>query len=549
MQFAYLGFTSTKVITMLNSLSGSKARNGFLLVAGCLLLATGCAGVHSLRDAAPGSSGDSASKTRKVSDSPARASEVLRTTIDAVEEDVDGELGIQSSDEEPSLADVIAGASSPSVKEEAGSLAISLTLNDGVKKWIEYFSRRDHARFQRFLDRGYRYKGVVETVLEENDLPSELYYLAMIESGYVTHARSHAKAVGAWQFIEETGRRYGLESNAYVDERRDPVRATEAAAKYLKDLYNAFQSWELALAGYNCGEFRVLRTIMSSKTRDFWKMRELRRLPRETRNYVPKFVAAAIIGRNPEKYGFVDPAHKNLDSYPSIESVEVPSPVKLTDVSRLTGIPLGELKAVNPHLLRGLTPPGVKTYDIWVQSHRVSAVQSIESKLARLRAARRTRIAGASNPHFHVVRRGENLSTIGKRYRLSALYLKRINGLTSDRIHPGTRLRTSAGSYSRSSGKAYRVRRGDTLGRIARRFGTTIPHLRRANSLRGSRILVGQRLTIPGSVLRHRVRAGDSLLKLSRRYNVPIHRIKKVNKLRSNTIYVGQWIRVPTRGT
>src|SRR5690606_16029392 len=141
--------------------------------------------------------------------------------------------------------------------------------NPEIQKWVKYFSEKDRKRFSHFLNRGEHYRDLIQATLESYSLPIELYYLAMIESGYVAHATSHASAVGAWQFMRSTGKRYGLYVDNYVDERRDPIRSTEAAAKYLTDLYNVFQSWELALAAYNCGENRVLRAVMQGKTRNF----------------------------------------------------------------------------------------------------------------------------------------------------------------------------------------------------------------------------------------------------------------------------------------
>lgn len=165
-------------------------------------------------------------------------------------------------------------------------MRIPVELNQHVQVWIEYFTTRDKERFQRFLDRGQPYRDVVENTLEENDLPAELYYLAMIESGFRTNALSHAKAVGVWQFIPGTARRYGLRIDRHVDERRDPIRATEAAAKYLRDLYNVFGSWHLAMAAYNAGEIRVLRAVFKGRTRNFWELIEAKTLPRVTaRNF------------------------------------------------------------------------------------------------------------------------------------------------------------------------------------------------------------------------------------------------------------------------
>lgn len=159
-------------------------------------------------------------------------------------------------------------------------IKIPVEINEHVEQWINYYTVQDRVRFQRFLNRGQLCKDIVENVLEENDLPAELYYLAMIESGYRTDAHSHASAVGVWQFIAGTAQRYGLRIDNYVDERRDPKRATEAAAKYLRDLYNVFGSWHLAMAAYNAGEIRVLRAVFKGRTRNFWELVQSKVLPK-----------------------------------------------------------------------------------------------------------------------------------------------------------------------------------------------------------------------------------------------------------------------------
>jgi membrane-bound lytic murein transglycosylase D len=188
--------------------------------------------------------------------------------------------------------------------------AIPAEMNPSVQKWIHYFSQKDAPRFQRFLDQGHTYRDTVEALLEKNQLPRQLYYLAMIESGYSNHATSSAKAAGVWQFIPATARRYGLQINSQIDERRNPIRSTEAAILYLKDLYNVFGSWHLALAAYNAGEYRIMGAVIRGKSRDFWTLVKNRVLPLETANYIPKFLAAIKIGGNPDQYGFLNPSTK-----------------------------------------------------------------------------------------------------------------------------------------------------------------------------------------------------------------------------------------------
>ena len=232
-------------------------------------------------------------------------------------------------------------------------LQIPHEMNPQVNAWVKYFAVRDRERFDRFLGRGAMFKSLIQEILTENGVPAELYYLAMIESGFARKARSHAQAVGVWQFIAPTGRRYGLRIDGEVDERMDVIRATRAAARYLKDLKTEFGSWYLAMAAYNCGENRVRRAIQRSGTRDFWKIARARQLPSETINYIPKFQAAMVIARNPERYGF---RRKTLYDFPSVEKIRVKGRIHLAEVARRRGVSRETLAMLNPHLLRSRTP-------------------------------------------------------------------------------------------------------------------------------------------------------------------------------------------------
>lgn len=251
-----------------------------------------------------------------------------------------------------------------------------------VQKWMAYFSTENREPFKKYLLRAERIRSVVEPILRKNGLPEELLYLALIESGFAVHAKSHAKAVGVWQFIEGTSKRYGLRTDRFVDERRDPVRATEAAAQYLRDLHNVFLSWPLALAAYNSGENRVLRAIMSAKTRDFWSLIRKDALPKETQDYVPKFIAAVQLARNAERYGFDLGAAKRL---PPVEGVALPSALRVSDIERLANLQEKSLLNWNPHLLRGVIPEGLQgEYSIWVPAPWVQKVRLAKTRLDRL---------------------------------------------------------------------------------------------------------------------------------------------------------------------
>lgn len=424
--------------------------------------------------------------------------------------------------------------------------SIPVEMNKEVRKWLHYFSKKDRERFQRFLNRGSKYREVVENVLEENGLPGELYYLAMIESGYQNHATSIASAVGVWQFIPGTGRRYGLKINHYIDERRDPIRATEAAVRYLRDLYNVFGSWHLAMASYNAGEMRVVRAIFKSKTRNFWELVKLKALPPETRNYVPKFLAAVEIGSNPEKYGFTLPKGED---YPDLNAVQIPGPISLKTISAQTGVPLASLKEVNPHLLRGHIPPGPSGYPIWVPIKHVARIQESKHLLVAKAKDRfqEASVAVTSGRH-HRVRRGENLGLIARKYSMSVAQLKRINDLKSNRIYPGMKLEIASKAYRSSQATYYRVKRGDNLSSIARRFGMSLAQIKRLNGMRSNRIYAGTRLKVNsrlgGVIASYKVRRGDNLTAIARRFQASVGEIKNLNNLSDSTIYPGQVLRV-----
>jgi membrane-bound lytic murein transglycosylase D len=399
---------------------------------------------------------------------------------------------------------------------------IPIELNDKVEKWIDYFVNKNPEMFQRFLDRGHPYKKMIVGMLRDRGIPTELYYLAMIESGFVLHARSPMAAVGFWQFIPATGRRYGLRVDNYVDERRDPRRATIAAAMYLSDLNNVFDSWYLALSAYNAGEMRIMNAIMRGKSRDFWQLVKDKQLPSETMDYIPKFMAAFLIGTNPEKYGFRRPT---AEANEELIAVNVPSPLSLHTISEYASVPLVTLQVANPHLVKGMTPPGPENYKIWVPKTFVSNINSNQERLATARlnisatriaklekaqpAASSASASSKANRKFHRVKRGEHLAMIAEKYGMTVGQLKVFNRLTSSTIRPGMKLKIRApeteiadrnekrlASADTKGSGTYRVRRGDNLHQIAKRFGTTVQSLKKINRLRRTDLRVGQVLKI-----------------------------------------------------
>lgn len=325
---------------------------------------------------------------------------------------------------------------------------IPFEFNQRVAGWIQYFSQKDRERFQRFLDRGEPYREVIENILEENRVPADLYYLGLIESGFVTSAKSHAAAVGVWQFMGATGREYGLSRDSFIDERQDPIRATEAAAKMMRDLYKRFGSWYLAMAAYNAGQGRIGAAVRRAGTKDFWELVERRKLPRETMDYVPKFLAARYIGENPDLFAFYINEEKK---FPNVELVKVPSPVSFASIERIAALPLGTLSFVNPAYKKGYTHPGKRVDEIWVPENYAQMVRlkapELASERMKIKAPAPKGRAAREKVLVYRVKRGDTLKSIARKQGLSVAYLKRVNGLRSSKILPGQSLKMSASSY------------------------------------------------------------------------------------------------------
>lgn len=324
---------------------------------------------------------------------------------------------------------------------------IPVVRNAPVERFIGIFTGRQQDRMALYLKRSGRYEGMIRAKLRERGMPEDLLYLSMIESGFNPTARSHAQAVGLWQFIEDTGERYGLRVDGYVDERKHPEKSTDAALRYLQDLHDQFGSWYLAAAAYNTGEGRVARVMRQvtgkekGRDADFWRIR--RRLPSETREYVPLMVAAALIGKEPHKYGL-----GGVQRWLPLEhdEVQVPAGTRLSVVAEAVGVSENELKRLNPHLVRAMTPPGKKAYPVRVprgRTERFAASFAGVQKRAAEKAAqeRREEQRRLASVRRHTVRRGESLWTIARRYDTTVRRVQAANGLGRRiRIRPGQRL-------------------------------------------------------------------------------------------------------------
>ncbi|HYR19954.1 MAG TPA: LysM peptidoglycan-binding domain-containing protein [Myxococcales bacterium] len=402
---------------------------------------------------------------------------------------------------------------------------IPVELNDAVVAYIRFFQTDARVHFTKWLGRSTRFMPMMRGLLEKQGLPLDLVYLSMIESGFSTYAYSFAKAAGLWQFVVGTSRRYGLHTDFWVDERRDPIKATIAAARYLKDPKERFHGdWYLAWAGYNAGEGKVDRAIRRESTRDFWRMMSKgRTLRAETKHYVPKLIAAALIAKHPERFGFRVDYAEPWD----VDEVYIPDATDLHVIAKTAGITIDQVRDLNPELRRFCTPPGG-----WTIRLPKGAKDAFVAEFAKLDAGERLSFTE------HKVEKGEPLSKIARAYGVSEGAILRTNGLKSYRqvkvgrvlvipmkqssrgLLAGSQLedRRTPRLQGRSASKTvaaapaasvrvnedgprqtYVVKAGDTLWTIAGKFSTTVERLKRLNKLTGRRaseLQVGQRLAV-----------------------------------------------------
>jgi membrane-bound lytic murein transglycosylase D len=368
---------------------------------------------------------------------------------------------------------------------------IPLVMNEHVEKEIRYFQNAKKQFFIESYRRSGRYRDNIVRKLKEAGLPVELSWLPLIESGFKVRALSRARALGLWQFIPSTGHKYGLKRDAWIDERLDPEKATDAAIAYLKELHSIFGDWTTVLAAYNCGEGRVLKVIRNQKVNyldNFWDLYQ--RLPYETARYVPKFMATLHILNEPGKYGFYlgDPYEPFLS-----EDVLLKRQLRLKDVAAKTNIPLESLKSLNPELRHRTTPPS-QYYLKVPHGTGIELLASLDT-IPVWKPPQRSYV-------YHRVRRGETLSLIARKYGTSVTRIANANGIRRKHfIREGQRLKipVRGKQYSKiasapklSANGTYRVRKGDSLWLIAQKFNTSPARLKQLNGLRSTRLDVGQ---------------------------------------------------------
>jgi membrane-bound lytic murein transglycosylase D len=419
----------------------------------------------------------------------------------------------------PEGRDIVAGADDTDLPPTFDINVTSYATNRRVLAYLEFFQVDARDRFAIWLSRLSRYEGMIRERLRAKGLPEDLVYLTLIESGLSNSAVSRARAVGMWQFVSGTGRLYGLEVDPWVDERRDPYKATDAAVNYLSDLVQRLGSVYLAAAAYNAGEGRIQRGVRhlpgqsdSLTDETFFQLADRRYLRRETRDYVPKLIAAALIAKQPGRYGFTD-----IPRMPPLQfdEIRVPEATGLDVLARLADTTTDALLELNPQFVRGVTPPG---REVTVRVPRGAGTRTAE---------RYDTLSATSRITFveHYVTRGQTLSDIAKQYRVSASLIQGANpSLRTRTLHVGQRVvipmsgRAMPGSSwnsataddaartaARSDGGApvaasHRVRRGETASQIARRYGVDLDALLDYNGLkRDSVIKAGKMLRIPPS--------------------------------------------------
>jgi membrane-bound lytic murein transglycosylase D len=443
-----------------------------------------------------------------------------------------------------------------------------------VQYYLDFFQTKGRERMGVWLTRMPRYETMIRERLQQDGLPGDLVYLALIESGFSNSATSRSKAVGMWQFMKGTAKLYGLRVDSWVDERRDPYRATDAAARHLKSLSARFGSLYLACAAYNAGAGKVSRGLIRLPDDDadsvnsdatFFRLYDTKLLRRETKDYVPKLIAAALIAKEPARYGFevtkVDP--------PAYDSIIVPTMTGLDVIARLADTTVAAIREMNPQYLRLATPPGVPS----IVRIPVGRGASTEAAYAALPAKRRVTFVE------HVVASGETLGGIARRYHVSSRLLADANPrLKARRLRPGQIVVVPTGGALSSSVARrmadpvtpadasptgfHRVRWGETLSSIAKDYGVSQADLQQWNGLEPEgRITSGQRLRVAppkvrtkqprpaadsASVRTHLVRRGETLKGLARRYGVSVQALRDANGLsETQPIKAGKSLRIP----
>ncbi len=434
--------------------------------------------------------------------------------------------------------------------------AIPMVMNKHIQAELALFSGNEKKFFIESYKRSGRYRPYIVSELKKAGMPLELSWVPLIESGFKVHALSRARALGLWQFIPSTGYKFGLKRNIYIDERMDPVKSTQAAIAYLKELHQIFGDWTTVLAAYNCGEGRVLRVIRKQNVNyldNFWDLYEL--LPKETARYVPRFLATLHIINNMDKYGLDLTSVSPPMEY---ETVIISKQIHLKDIAKKIGAQEKTLKELNPEL-RYRILPGNK-YPLKVP---VGKTDILLAKLDEMPVSSPPRRAFVK----HRVRSGETLSTIARKYRTSMSKIARANNIHKHnyivagkilKIPLGKTIISRQTKYSKpkyskpkyKSAKNHVVKSGDSLWIIARQYDTTTKKIQSLNNLTSTNLYIGQVLNLPGGknetsssdyLGKYHVKRGDSPFIIAKKHNMPLEQFLRINHLTPRSkIYPGQ---------
>ncbi len=466
---------------------------------------------------------------------------------------------------------------------------IELTFNRYVRNYINAYAKKRREVASRVLGLAEVYFPLFEEYLDKYNMPLELKYLAVVESALNPTANSRAGAKGLWQFMYGTGKIYGLKVNSLVDDRFDPIKATDAACRHLKDLYDIYGNWSLAMAAYNSGAGNVNKAIRrAGGTKSYWAVWPY--LPRETRGYVPAFIAVTYIMNYSAEYNLY-PIHPGI-FHQQIDTVIVNDVLSFDQISEFLGISEDELKFLNPAYKVGIIPSTKdKKYTLRLPFNYVGDFVENEQELYAFKTKKGiekekllAEIKKAQERNIHVVRSGENLGLIAQRYRCSVTNLKSWNNLRSNTIYPGQKLVVYAPGYTSSSSASkasttskptdvsgreqgyHTVKSGENLGLIANKYKCSVADLKTWNNLSGNTIQPNQKLLVyaptkealpakssnntGGSYVYHTVKKGDTLWDIAKLYDgVTVDQIKKLNNINnSKRLKPGQKLKVGFKG-
>ncbi len=463
----------------------------------------------------------------------------------------------------------------PNIKERAAAELkethsdLPLVLNDSVASYINFFSNGGRGTLEAALARSGAYRDMIQRILKEENVPQDLIYLAQAESGFRPLALSRAGARGMWQFMASRATAYGLERNWWVDERQDPEKATRAAARHLKDLYNQFGDWYLAMAAYNSGPGTVQAAVQRTGYADFWELYRRGVLPKETRNYVPIILAVTIMAKNPQQYGL---DHIPLEKPLAVDTIRIDYPVDLRLVAECVDASASTLQELNPSLLR-MTTPKDEAFELHLPA---GTKDKYLTAIAAIPVDKRVWW------HYHRVEPGDTLASVARKYRTTMQAIREANNVDGDElarnskliipVTPGRTTPEVAVRYSRATTR-YRVHKGDTVLSVADDFGVPAQKIRQWNHLRGNELVRGRVLVIHRAVsgdavgiggspvgrqvraskshasnnLRptaqakkvHTVKAGETLYSIATEYNITVAELQRTNKGISSNIHPG----------